>query len=117
MKKIIPVLLLVLSSVGLASCGNSTPAHSKSYNAGVAWVRDGFPGSNEANCNESVLIAYNASDCTPSPNIVFCESNPAVLQMINYNQQQWIDGCLSVPFKHWPKWLKNYVLNSNPNSN
>ena len=111
MKKIIPVLLLIISSIGLASCANSTPAHSKSFNAGVAWVRNGFPGSNETYCDFSVLSM--GANCTKSDSM--CDSNAAIFAINdgNYNMQQWLDGCVSVPFKHWPKWLQNYIINLN----
>jgi hypothetical protein len=117
MKKIIPILsVLLASSIGLASCGNSTPAESKSYKAGVAWVRNDFPGTNESNCLTSML--NQGPNCTPinsgdSQN-EFCASNGATLVIVtgNYNMQQWINGCASVPFKHYPKWLKNYLNNN-----
>ena len=105
MKKIIPVLLLVISSIGLASCGSSAPAESRSFKAGVAWVRNDFPGSNDSVCLFSVLA--QGPNCAKAQN--FCGSNAATFAVTdgNYNMQQWIDGCVSVPFKHWPRWYRN----------
>jgi hypothetical protein len=112
MKRIIPVILLVASGFTFAACGNSAQSqHSKSYNAGVAWVRDGFPGTNETSCFTSVLV--QGQNCTQSNS--FCGSNGAVLTVVNgnYNMQQWINGCLSVPVKHWPKWYQKLVFSGN----
>ncbi len=126
MKRSIKVLLIVIV-LGAVAFGvtiaigkntgfhssNSSVQHSKSYEAGVAWVRNDFPGFNQNYCASSVLIAANATNCTPSQNIVMCDSQASAVAMLNYNTQQWIDGCLSVPFKHWPQWLQNYVNNAN----
>lgn len=111
MKKIVLVLLLVVSGLTFAACGNSTPVHSKSFNAGVAWVRHGFPGSNETFCDLSVLKMGGNCATSNSP----CDSNAAALAVSdgNHNMQQWINGCASVPFKHYPKWYRNYVFSLN----
>jgi len=109
MKRIIPVLLLFVGGFTLASCGNSAPQHSKAYNAGVAWVRNDFPGYDDSICMFSVLVT--GANCAKAQN--FCASNAALdaeandNDLSNYNMQQWIDGCVSVSFKHWPKWYRN----------
>lgn len=117
MKKIIPALVLVLGGIGLAACGSvshhhsSYPQHSKSYEAGVAWVRNDFPGSNNSMCLTSIYMGNGS--CTQVNS--FCESNAASFAIANgnYNLSQWVDGCASVPFKHWPKWLQQAIINAN----
>jgi len=119
MKKITKILLLsvllilIIVSIVVVVNNNSSPKHSKSYEAGVAWVRNDFDGANQADCYSSVLVAANATTCTISKDLVVCDSQAASYAVVGYNMQQWIDGCLSVPFKHYPKWLRNYIYNLN----
>lgn len=112
-KKIIPVLLLA-SGISLASCATSSASthHSKSFEAGVNWVRKDFPNTNESSCFTSIL--NQGASCKPiksggNPDEI-CASNGAILAINtgNYNGQQWVNGCVSVPFRHWPKWLRKY---------
>jgi hypothetical protein len=109
--KIVIPILLVASGFTLAACGNSGPSYSKSYKAGVAWVRNDFPGSDQTICLFSVLA--QGINCNQANNV--CDSNAAVLAMSsnNYNMQQWINGCVSVPFKHYPQWYRNLVFGNN----
>lgn len=111
MKKIVIPALLLASGIALASCGNSAPAHSKSFDAGVSWIKDGFPGANENLCDFSVLSIGANCNAANTP----CDSNAAIFAESdgNYNMKQWIEGCISVPFKHYPKWYQNYISNLN----
>ena len=115
MKRIIVITVIaiigVTAGVWVAHSGNSTPHHSASYEAGVAWVRNGFPGSNQNDCGNSVLVPFNSPNCNPTS--MPCASAAAAIALLNYNMQQWIDGCLSVPFKYYPKWFKQTVYNAN----
>lgn len=113
-KKVIVPALLLASGLTFAACGNSAPAHSKSFNAGVAWVRDDFPNTNVSDCFSSPLIQGTSCTVISQTNGTtadVCASNGAVMAISlgNYNMQQWIDGCLSVPLKHWPRWLLRYL--------
>jgi hypothetical protein len=110
MKKILVGIILILSTTGLCSSANAS--QSSAFKAGVSWVQKGFPGADIkipiTHCADSIWVSASAKTCSGLTlksiynQVNWCASQAALSASSSYNLQQWVAGCISVPYKKTP---------------